>query len=94
VCKFRFTVHYSNDKNRWFLKKQGSGCATHKGHCHLDPKEVKSRSATLEEDEYKVVLEQLQANISIASIRARMRISNANFEIAKKLKKHKLVEMR
>jgi hypothetical protein len=52
------------------LKKQGGGCSTHNGHCHLDQKQVQSSSASLEKDEYELVLQQLEENIPIASIRA------------------------
>jgi hypothetical protein len=70
-CKFRFNVCFSDDKSRWFFKKQGSGCSTHIGHCHLDPKQARASSAALEkEEEHELVLQQLQMNIPIDSIRA------------------------
>ena len=69
-CKFRFDVYFSDNKSRWFFKKKGGGHSTHNVHCHLDPKQVKSSSATLDMNEYELVLEQLQTNIPIASIQA------------------------
>jgi hypothetical protein len=55
---------FSDDKSRWFFKKQGGGCSTHIGHCHLHPKQVKATSTTLDKDEYELVLQQLQMNNS------------------------------
>ena len=56
-CKFRFNVYFSDEKSRWFFKKEGGGDATHIGHsCHLeDPKQVKATSTTLDStmDEYE-----------------------------------------
>jgi hypothetical protein len=69
-CKFRFNVYFSDDKRRWFFKKQGRTCATHIGHCHLDPKQVKASSTTLDKGKYEFVLQQLQMNILIAAIQA------------------------
>jgi hypothetical protein len=69
-CPFTFNVFYSNDKCRWFIKKQGGGCSTHIGHCHLDPNQVKARSTTLDKDQYERVLEELQLNIPVAAIQA------------------------
>jgi hypothetical protein len=63
-------VYFSDDKSRWFLKKQSGGCSKHIGHCHLHPKQVKASSATLDKDEYELVLQQLQMNIPIAAIQA------------------------
>jgi hypothetical protein len=69
-CQFRFNVYFSDAKHRWFFKKQGGGCSTHIGHCHLNPRQVKASSATLDTEEYELVLQQLQMNIPVASIRA------------------------
>jgi hypothetical protein len=69
-CKFKFNIYFSNDRNRWFFLKQGSGCSAHSGHCCLQPKQVKASTSTLDRDEYELALQQLQLNIPIASIRA------------------------
>ena len=69
-CKFRFNVSFSDDKCRWFFKKQGGGCSTHIGNCHLHPKQVKASSTTLDKDEYELVLQQLLMNIPITTIQA------------------------
>jgi Lhr-like helicase len=59
-----------DDKCKWFFKKQGGGCSTHVGHCHLHPKQVIASSTTLDEDKYELVLQQLQMSIPIAAIQA------------------------
>jgi hypothetical protein len=70
MCTFKFNVYFSDVKSRWFFKKTGGGCSTHIGHCHLDPKKVKASATTLDKEECELVLDQLQMNISIDSIRA------------------------
>jgi hypothetical protein len=46
-CTFRCNVYFSNNKRRWFFKKQGGGCSTHIGHSKsVDPKQMKASSAT------------------------------------------------
>eukprot|EP00571_Detonula_confervacea_P012583 CAMPEP_0172311470 /NCGR_PEP_ID=MMETSP1058-20130122/14750_1 /TAXON_ID=83371 /ORGANISM="Detonula confervacea, Strain CCMP 353" /LENGTH=412 /DNA_ID=CAMNT_0013024643 /DNA_START=74 /DNA_END=1312 /DNA_ORIENTATION=+ len=37
LCKFRFSVYWDEDKERWFLPHLQSGCIRHCGHLHINP---------------------------------------------------------
>ena len=44
TCKFAFHVFWDNQKSRWFIPKQQSGCKRHTGHLYIDHPLIRMQS--------------------------------------------------
>ena len=53
-CSFRMTVFWSKHLQRWYLPKQQSGCACHKGHAQRAPDQVRVRIDSLVHEEIEL----------------------------------------
>jgi len=68
-CNFSISLYQCPETKRFFLRKFGDGCKTHSGHYKLQPNQVKARSAVVEKEEMKRVINQLNKNIPTEAIR-------------------------
>jgi len=68
-CNFSMSLYQCHETKRWYFRKFGDGCKHHSGHYKLQPNQVKARSAVVEKEEMKRVINQLNKNIPTVEIR-------------------------
>ena len=72
-CNFRIIFYQCNRTKRWYIQKFGDGCKHHHSHYHLDPNQVKTRSAVVPKEEMERVMNQLSKNIPTKAIQTLLR---------------------